>query len=89
MVQPVLSDDGFRVEVFDAADVGAGPIATLRGTQQQCVPLMLHSAWMPTADTLVDAERLRFSDELTPEKLAALDDDQRRVVARVAEELDG
>ena len=89
VVQPVLSDNGFRVDLFDAADVGAGPIATLRGTQQQCVPLMLHSAWMPTADTLVDAERLRFSDELTPEKLAALDDDQRRVVARVAEELDG
>jgi hypothetical protein len=89
VVQPVLSDNGFRVDLFDAADVGAGPVATLRGTQQQCVPLMLHSAWMPTSDTLVDAERLRFSDELTPEKLAALDDDQRRVVARIAEELDG
>ena len=89
VVQPVLSDDGFRVELFDAADVGAGPLATLRGTQRQCVPLMLHSAWMPTTDTLVDTARLRFSDELTPEKLAALDDDQRRVVTRLAEELDG
>jgi all-trans-8'-apo-beta-carotenal 15,15'-oxygenase len=89
VVQPVLSDDGFRVEVFDAARVGAGPVATLMGTKRECVPLVLHSAWMPTVDELADADRLRFSDELTDAKLAGLDDDQRRVVTRVAEELDG
>ena len=89
VVQPVLSDDGFRVELFDAAQVGAGPIAVLEGTANECVPLLLHSAWMPTVDELADADRLRFSDELTEARLAGLDDDQRRVVAAVAEELDG
>jgi hypothetical protein len=89
VVLPVLSDDGLRVDVFDAARVGAGPVATLRGTRRECVPLLLHSAWMPTVDELADAERLRFSDELTEAALAPLDDDQRRVVAQVAAELEG
>ena len=88
VVQPVLSDDGFRVEVFDAANVGAGPIATLMGTERECVPLLLHSAWMPTTDELVDAPRLRFRDEISEAQLAALDPAQRRVVERVADELD-
>ena len=88
VVQPVLSDAGFRVDLFDAADVGAGPVATLRGTHKECVPLVLHSAWMPTADELADADRLRFADELSADRLAGLDDDQRRLVARVAEDLD-
>jgi hypothetical protein len=89
VVQPVLSDRGFRVDLFDAAAVGAGPIASLEGTAKERVPLLLHSAWMPTADGLADADRLRFRDELTDARLAALDDDQRRLVDRVADELDG
>jgi hypothetical protein len=89
VVQPVLSDDGFRVELFDAAAVGAGPIATLMGTKRECVPLLLHSAWMPTVRSLADADRLRFADELTEARLGGLDDGQRRVVAQVAEELGG
>lgn len=89
VVQPVLSDRGFRVDLFDAARVGAGPIASLEGANKECVPLLLHSAWMPTADELADAERLRFRDELTEARLAPLDDDQRALVARVADELDG
>jgi hypothetical protein len=89
VIQPVLSDDGFRVDLFDAANVGAGPIASLQGTKRECVPMLLHSAWMPTVDTLADAERLRFRDELTEARLAGLDDDQRRVVAQVAEAVDG
>lgn len=89
VVQPVLSDDGIRIDLFDAANVGAGPIAQLRGTNRECVPLMLHSAWMPTYDDLADAERLRFSDEVTDARLATLDDDQRSVVRRVAADLDG
>jgi hypothetical protein len=87
VVQPVLSDDGFRVEVFDAARVGDGPVATLMGAKRECVPLVLHSAWMPTVDELADADRLRFADELTEARLAGLDDDQRKVVAAVAEDL--
>ncbi len=88
VVQPVLSDDGFRVDLFDAANIGAGPIAALRGTNRECVPMLLHSAWMPTVDSLADAPRLGFRDELTDARLAALDDHQRRVVDEVAEELD-
>ena len=89
VVQPVLSDAGLRIDLFDAANVGAGPIASLHGTNRERVPLLLHSAWMPTVDTLADAERLRFRDELTEARLASLDDDQRRIVERVADELDG
>lgn len=88
VVQPVLSDTGFRVDVFDAAAVGAGPVATLCGVNRECVPLVLHSAWMPTVTGLADADRLRFGDELTDARLAGLDDDQRRVVLAVADELD-
>jgi hypothetical protein len=87
VVQPVLSDDGFRVDLFDAANVGAGPIAQLRGTNREQVPMLLHSAWMPTADELADAPRLAFTDEINDARLAALDEPQRRVVAEVAEQL--
>ena len=34
VIQPVQNDNGFRVEVFDAADVSAGPVATLGANQQ-------------------------------------------------------
>lgn len=87
VVQPVFNDGGFRVELFDAARVGAGPIATLRAAANECVPLMLHSAWMPTTTELVDAPRLSFADDVTDARLAGLDRPERRVVASVAEEL--
>jgi hypothetical protein len=89
VVQPVLSDDGFRVELFDAAAVGNGPIAVLKGTNRECVPLVLHSAWMPTYDDLVDAERLRFSDELSAELMARIPEELHGAVRAVAEECDG
>jgi all-trans-8'-apo-beta-carotenal 15,15'-oxygenase len=88
VVQPVLSDDGFRLDLFDASSVGSGPIATLRGTNRECVPLVLHSAWMPSVDELADAERLRFGDEVTEAHLAALGDEQRELVARIVAEVD-
>ncbi len=89
VVQPVLNDDGFRVELFDAARVGDGPLATLRGTRRQTVPLLLHSAWSPAMpSTLADADRLRFSSELTDEVLAPLPDELRASVLAVADECD-
>jgi hypothetical protein len=88
VIQPVANDDGFRVEVFDAAAVGAGPVATLRGTQRECIPLVLHSAWMPAFDALADAERLRFSDEISPRALATVPDVLQPAVEAVARELD-
>ncbi|MFV0318618.1 MAG: carotenoid oxygenase family protein [Microthrixaceae bacterium] len=79
VVMPVLSDAGMRVEVFDAARVGDGPVATLATPGAQCVPLLLHSAWMPTPDGAVhDHERVCFADELAgrveslPAELASL-----------------
>ena len=88
VVQPVCNDAGFRVELFDAADVSAGPIATLAGTHRETIPLVLHSAWMPAYHELADAERLRFSDELDADSLASVPEELHAAVHAVAEELD-
>lgn len=88
VVCPVLSDDGFRVEVFDAASVGSGPVATLGTSDGTCLPFLLHSAWAPVAVRAPELERLRFSDEVRPEALAGLTDDQADAVRRVAADLD-
>ena len=82
VVQPVCNDDGFRVELFDAANVSAGPIATLAGTHRETIPMVLHSAWMPAFHELADAERLRFSDEVTADTLASVPDRAPRRGAR-------
>lgn len=88
VVQPVCNDDGFRVELFDAANVGAGPVATLAGTNKETIPFVLHSAWMPAFDGLADAERLRFADEITGTAIDALPPELRASVHEVAEECD-
>ncbi|MEZ5177578.1 MAG: carotenoid oxygenase family protein [Acidimicrobiales bacterium] len=88
VVQPVCNDDGFRVELFDAARVSAGPIATLAGTNRETIPLVLHSAWMPAFHELTDAERLRFSAEVTPEALASVPEELHAAVHEVARECD-
>lgn len=87
VVLPVLSDDGFRVDLFDAADVGRGPVATLATPNGECVPVLLHSAWMPRALPARDVERLRFADEVGTADLGSLDDDLRRAVLDVADDL--
>lgn len=89
VIQPVANDDGFRVEVFDAAAVGAGPVAVLRSTNRECIPLVLHSAWMPAFTELADAERVRFSDELSPALVGDLPAELAASVEAVARELDG
>jgi carotenoid cleavage dioxygenase-like enzyme len=88
IVQPVCSDDGFRVELFEAAHVAAGPIAVLAGVNRECVPLLLHSSWMPAYDELADAERLRFSDELNDELMASVPDELHDAIREVAAECD-
>ncbi|MCX7620036.1 MAG: carotenoid oxygenase family protein [Acidimicrobiales bacterium] len=88
VVCPVLSDDGFRVEVFDAGSVGAGPVATLGTSARTCLPFMLHSAWAPAAVSAPDAERLRFSQEVRRDVMSALSDADAAAVVRVAAELD-
>ncbi len=85
VVVPIMNDDGFRVEVFGAADVSRGPIATL-ADGSMTVPFVLHSAWMPRVVGAPDRERVRFSDELG--RVAELSPDLAAVAVEVARELD-
>jgi carotenoid cleavage dioxygenase-like enzyme len=88
LVVPVLSDDGFRVDVFDAADVGRGPVAGLRAPHAETVPFLIHSAWMPAAGTAPSVERLSFGDELDDDRLGELPDDLAAAVRAVAADLE-
>jgi hypothetical protein len=85
VVVPLLNADGFRVDVFDAAAVGKGPIASL-AAGGMTVPFILHSAWMPRAVHAPEVERNRFSTEL--DRVAELPDDLAAVAREVAGELD-
>lgn len=85
VVVPIMNDAGFRVEVFDAADVGRGPIATA-SKPGMTVSFVLHSAWMPHVGTAPDVARNRFSDEL--ERIGELPDDLAEVARGVARDLD-
>jgi carotenoid cleavage dioxygenase-like enzyme len=85
VVVPVLSDAGFRIECFDAADVGKGSLATL-ACGSATLPFLLHSAWIPRAVPAQDAERVRFSSEL--ERAGELPDDLAAAAREVARELD-
>ncbi len=85
VVVPVMSDAGFRVEVFDADDVGRGPRVTLAAPNHR-VAFILHSAWMPRAVSSPDLEHTRFATEL--DGLAGLPDDLADVAREVARELD-
>ena len=60
----------------------------LKGTNRECVPLVLHSAWMPAYDELVDAERLRFSDELSDDLMAGIPEELHGAIRDVARECD-
>jgi hypothetical protein len=80
-----MNDSGFRLEVFDAADVGRGPVATLSKPGMH-VPFVLHAAWMRRAVGAEDRPRHRFRDEL--ERIGELPDDLAAAVTEVAAELD-
>lgn len=85
VVVPLMNDRGFRVEVFDAADVSRGPLATAAASGMS-VSFVLHAAWMPTADRAPEAERVRFSEEL--QRIAELPDELAEVARAVAFDLD-
>ena len=88
VVVPVLSDAGFRVEIFDASDVGTGPRCVL-AAPRHAVPFFLHSAWMPEAKSAPTLPRTRFAEDLevlgTVERLP---DDLAAVAVAVARDLD-
>ena len=87
VVVPILNDGGFRVEVFNAANVSSGPIATL-SAPGMIVPFVLHSAWMPRAKPVDtgSVQRLKFSDEL--DRVHELPDDLAECARQVARDLD-
>lgn len=85
VVVPVCSDQGFRVDVFDAGAVSRGPIASL-SDGEMTLPFILHSAWVPSAVTAPDLERNRFSNEL--DRVDELPDDLAMVARTVAHEID-
>ncbi len=85
VVVPIMNDDGFRVEVFDAADVSTGPVATL-ASPGFTVPFLLHASWMAHACAAPEAERVRFADELG--RIDELPPDLAAVAREVAHELD-
>ena len=85
VVVPILNDDGFRVEVFDAADVGRGPVAVASAPGMH-VPFLLHASWMTTPVTSSPGPGNAFADEL--DRLGELPDDLAAVVLEVARELE-
>lgn len=85
LVVPVVNDDGFRVEVFDADDVGRGPRCTLAAPGMH-LPFVLHSAWMPRVVGGAEGTGVRFSDEL--DRIGELPDEIAALVREVAEEID-
>jgi carotenoid cleavage dioxygenase-like enzyme len=84
VVVPVLADAGFRVEVFDANNVGAGPVCTL-AAPNHAVPFILHSAWTPALGTAPDVERTQFGADLG--RADELGDELAAVAREVAAEL--
>lgn len=87
LVVVVHHDEGFRVELFDAADVSRGPVAVLAPPSGEVIPFMVHSAWMPRAVPAPSGlERLRFSDDLD-DRLQALAPELQAAAREVADEL--
>lgn len=89
VVLPVLSDSGFRVEIFDAARVADGPVATLGAPHGETLPVMLHSAWMPSAPAgpWPEVERLRFADELSEQALSGLAPETSQRILAIAQQM--
>ena len=85
MVLPVLNDAGFRIECYDAADVGKGPLATLR-LRERHAALLAALRVDPVRVAGRRHERNRFSSEL--ERIARAARRPRRVAREVARELD-
>ncbi len=88
VVLPVQNDRGFRIEVFDAANVGAGPVAVASAPRGQTVPALLHAAWLHRAVDAVDSERQTFASELRDDVLASFDPDLARATRTIAADLD-
>ncbi|MEU4700922.1 carotenoid oxygenase family protein [Nonomuraea dietziae] len=83
----VHHDDGFRVELLDAADVSRGPVAVLAPPGGEVIPFMIHGAWLPRAVPAPrDLERLSFADDLD-DRLSSLDPGLQSAARAVAADL--
>ncbi|MDX6738855.1 carotenoid oxygenase family protein [Actinocorallia sp. A-T 12471] len=82
----VHNDDRFRLDLFDAADVARGPVASLAPPPGRTVPFMIHAAWMPEARPAADLPRHSFRDDLD-HRLDALPEPLREAAMRVADRL--
>lgn len=80
-----MNNNGFRVEIFAADNVGGGPVCTL-AAPGHAVPFILHSAWMPRAVPNTARPRTRFADDL--DRVSELPDDLAQTARDVAAELD-
>jgi carotenoid cleavage dioxygenase-like enzyme len=88
VVVPVLNDDGFRIEVFDANHVQKGPVAIAKAPREHIVPFVIHSSWMPALGAAKPHDRLRFADDFSPEQLASLPQALQESVRAVAREIE-
>jgi hypothetical protein len=87
LVVVVQSEEGFRIELFDADKVSAGPVAVL-AQQGHRVPFVIHSSWMPRVLPATQLDRLRFSEELDEARLRTLPSELAEIAREVARELD-
>jgi carotenoid cleavage dioxygenase-like enzyme len=83
----VQSEEGFRIELFDANKVSAGPVAVLAEAGHR-VPFVIHSSWMPRIKPAARLDRLRFSEELDEARLKTLAPELAEVARKVGRELD-
>jgi hypothetical protein len=84
----VLADSGMRLELFDAADVAAGPVAVATPADGATSPFLLHAAWMPVAAPAPDVSRVRFSAEANEHRLGSVDATIAATTRAVARQLD-
>jgi carotenoid cleavage dioxygenase-like enzyme len=88
VIVPVLNDDGFRIELFDANKVSEGPVAIAKSTSKHIVPFVIHSSWMPATGPAPQADRMRFREDFTDEQLKSLPPELQKSVLEVADEID-
>ena len=89
VVVPVLSDQGVSIQLFDASQVGQGPIAILKGSHQEQVPVLLHTLWMPKVippeEYQGEYQRLTLEEDLQDDPVfASLPDDLKQCVLGIS-----
>lgn len=87
LVVSVLRDRGYEVDIFDANEVGKGPVATL-AAPGLVVPFVIHSSWMPHTEPAPDVPRTRFGDEWDEKLLATAPKHYRQTIRDITDQID-